>query len=737
MATTTTPRFLSTDWMEASDLERLLPDTSRMFRLARMMVLAAALWIAGMPTMNARAADFDESMAWPLCGHDTLLAGTMSCPTERWGDPQHADPLTSASFGPRPLVSENYRYDFHRGLDIPAPLGTAIFAVTDGVVRKAGNYSSYTDPVIIVRHFRPGTTSCADVGCYHSLYLHVLDWVVSEDDPVTKGQLIGYTGQSQSGFAHLHFEIRNAPANDPYSSWQRDTIHPLRLLPYAETGVQTVTIASVDETVPENPLVNVTVTGPRYDLVRVELELLDANGVVINQPGNTADERGYNKFPSFFDMEKWNAQYTHKNSSAVPWESFGEGGINQCPYWAEHGASYSAHVHMDAQAPNNPEVGLFNGVRLETERYWDGDYFLGLTFLELQGPIACIRTTAHFAAGADPVQSEWGACPGGDELSDLAYAVSETTVHGTLSGDYTDTQQAAGSETVTEVESGGKPAKRTSRMEHTWRVDSVRGGDLVQLFVTASAPTSNDGDAFQFSTSIDNQQTWQSAFILEGGSSATFTAQVSGAIGTVYVKLTDTDRNRGNRTLDSVTVSELVIESAASGDITPEPPTALIAAAVSSNSIQLNWTAGVGQVHYQVSRWESPLEPGSYTDIGTTTATNAVDTVEPQTSYSYQVCGIDGNGNIIGCIASNAVTTPAEGPTLSAIGHKEKGRHKVNLSWTGSAAVDVFRDGVKIFGGVTGGITDNINLKGSATYTYQVCNAAELFTCSNTVTVVF
>ncbi|NIP18655.1 MAG: peptidoglycan DD-metalloendopeptidase family protein, partial [Xanthomonadales bacterium] len=298
---------------------------------------------------------------------------TDGCPAARFGDPAYTDEPFSATFGPRPLASESNRYDFHRGVDIATPIGTPFFAIADGIVQNAGPHPSYSDPMVSVRHFRPGETSCNAGGCYHSLYLHVDSWVVADDEVVVKGQLLGYTGESGSGFDHLHFEIRDAPDWDVFSSWQRDTIHPFGVLPYSEPNNTTILFNNLDFTNPAAGIVDVTITSNRYDLVRVEVALFDAAQNPLPQPGNTPDARGYNVLPSFFDMNAWNFQYTHKDSTNFPWESYGSGGANECPYHADHGASYSAHVHMDKQDPADFHEGLFNGVHVRTLKYWPSD----------------------------------------------------------------------------------------------------------------------------------------------------------------------------------------------------------------------------------------------------------------------------------------------------------------------------------------------------------------------------
>ena len=48
------------------------------------------------------------------------------------------------------LVCSTYRYDFHRGVDIPIPEGTPLYAIDDGVVRISGNHSGYSNRIVQV-----------------------------------------------------------------------------------------------------------------------------------------------------------------------------------------------------------------------------------------------------------------------------------------------------------------------------------------------------------------------------------------------------------------------------------------------------------------------------------------------------------------------------------------------------------------------------------------------------------
>ena len=58
---------------------------------------------------------------WPVSGMDS------------------ADLPHSSAYGPRLKASEDFRYDYHQGIDIPTPLNTPLLAVADGTVGKGAS----------------------------------------------------------------------------------------------------------------------------------------------------------------------------------------------------------------------------------------------------------------------------------------------------------------------------------------------------------------------------------------------------------------------------------------------------------------------------------------------------------------------------------------------------------------------------------------------------------------------
>jgi hypothetical protein len=82
--------------------------------------------------------------------------------------------------------------------------------------------------------------------------------------------------------------------------------------------------------------------------------------------------------------------------------------------------------------------------------------------------------------------------------------------------------------------------------------------------------------------------------------------------------------------------------------------------------------------------------------------------------------------------------------SLAAAGYKAKGLQQVELTWTGAttASVTIARDGVVIRtvsnpGPGGGSYIDNIGIKGTGTYTYQVCETGTGNMCSNIAPVTF
>lgn len=113
----------------------------------------------------------------------------------------------SSKFGPRihPITGKN---SYHRGIDIPAPRGTTVVAVQDGVVVSAG-YSFAEGNVLVLRH-----------SFGYTKYAHLHSFLVKVGQQVVQGQPIarvGSTGFFTTG-AHLHFEIK--PANNPVDPLQ-------------------------------------------------------------------------------------------------------------------------------------------------------------------------------------------------------------------------------------------------------------------------------------------------------------------------------------------------------------------------------------------------------------------------------------------------------------------------------------------------------------------------------------
>ncbi len=104
-------------------------------------------------------------------------------------------------------------YEFHTGIDIPAPEGYEIRAAEDGTVINAGWINGYGNTVIIDHG-----------GGISTLYAHNSSVEVENGQSVHRGDVIALCGST--GYAtgsHCHFEVRvNGEHTDPWEYLKRD-----------------------------------------------------------------------------------------------------------------------------------------------------------------------------------------------------------------------------------------------------------------------------------------------------------------------------------------------------------------------------------------------------------------------------------------------------------------------------------------------------------------------------------
>ena len=202
---------------------------------------------------------------WPISGNTTI------------------DLPQSSPFGPRQQASAGYRYDFHRGIDIPADYGTPIHAIADGYVRLVSineTYEQRDDGSIVnlyastVIQLKHNVSNWPDT--YYSTYLHVngTQTLVSAGSFVSKGEIIGFVGDDPTtSFAHLHFEIR-------YDGlYQYHNVNPWEFLPYINTASHKVTL--IDFTEVNSSYSNISVQlkaqANELDIDEIEITLFDIN----------------------------------------------------------------------------------------------------------------------------------------------------------------------------------------------------------------------------------------------------------------------------------------------------------------------------------------------------------------------------------------------------------------------------------------------------------------------------
>lgn len=177
----------------------------------------------------------------------------------------------------------------------------------------------------------------------------------------------------------------------------------------------------------------------------------------------------------------------------------------------------------------------------------------------------------------------------------VSHATSETSVAGTVTGSYTATHSIGGAaQTITEIESGGKPANRHDLLEHVWQLPATSGGHT--LTIHASTNDGGDADAgVLFEVSADGTS-WMPIVVVPPNESIAAPFDIGQQRGTVFVRVVDTDRTRAERSFDSVTVDFL--ELTGDGIVVQDPdPTSVAASIVLSQvSVGKGSTSGAATV---------------------------------------------------------------------------------------------------------------------------------------------
>jgi hypothetical protein len=322
----------------------------------------------------------------------------------------------------------------------------------------------------------------------------------------------------------------------------------------------------------------------------------------------------------------------------------------------------------------------------------------------------------------------------------VSVAQSETPASGTLNGDFTRTQADDGIlQSITEIPSGGKPSKRYSLLSHTWQFN-LPVGTSATLFANAYSGGSSDGDSFLFEFSTDAGASWSAAFTVSSTDPAhSASALLPGAPnGTFLVRVTDTNHTAGTLALDTVHVDELYVHTETVAGDPPAAPTNLSAVPVNSGRIDLAWSDNaVDELNFELERLDAgapdwvllanlPVDSTSYTDAS----------VFPNSTHSYRIRAFNASG--ASALSNIATATTPNGISLQSLGYKVKGVINVDLTWSAATStnVDIYRNGIYLTTVPnSGSFTDVTGVKGSATFTYRICEQGNTTICSNDSTV--
>ncbi len=154
----------------------------------------------GARTRKSRSADLTEPMPDTEAAVARDVAPTTTFRFEAW--PTEFKVITQW-FGTRPEFYGKYGLPGHEGIDFVAPLGSKIFAVAPGTVKRVQATDDGNAYGIHVR--------ISHVDGYETIYGHFKSAIVKVGDQVTAGQQIGFADSTGNSFgSHLHLTLKHA-----------------------------------------------------------------------------------------------------------------------------------------------------------------------------------------------------------------------------------------------------------------------------------------------------------------------------------------------------------------------------------------------------------------------------------------------------------------------------------------------------------------------------------------------
>jgi PKD repeat protein len=470
------------------------------------------------------------------------------------------------------------------------------------------------------------------------------------------------------------------------------------------------------------------------------------------------------------------------STNGSDWSTLSDGNVT---YFSHTGLATASTHHYRVQAYNSEEVSGWSNTAIETTDAippvamftWVDD-LLDVSFTDTStddgvisswswdfgdGSTSSASSPQHsYAVGGDytvtlTVTDNHGAS---DSTSDLVsiqgppfsehFALGESTLGGSVGGGYTRTfadEAGTGSaESITERESGGKPANRHSWLEHQWTFN-IPAGEQAMLTVNAWHSDNTENDHFDFEVST-NGNNWTRMFTVDNGdTAANYYHSLTGISGSVYVRVSDTDKSTGNRNLDTVFVDYMMIrvDNDAGGEAPDGNPSGLNVTSVGHDQVSLAWLDGSSnETGFRIERRVKGLL--NWNNAGETGANGIYfqDTnVAPDTTYEYQVFAFNFAGDSVAPSNMIEITTPIAPPPaieLSVAANKNKGKHEPRLTWDpATTEMDVYFNGgsVPIASNVASGWTHVTGNKGGATYTYEICQAGAISACSGEVSVTY